>query len=83
MKKINEDDLIIIEVKANEGKNMLEVITEDNAIHYFPTYAFNFLLELMQEGRDTWDLMTYVDLLNEHMLASKIENMKLDDEEIT
>lgn len=81
MKKKNEDDLIIIEIKAEESKNMLKVTTDEDAVHYFPTYAFNFLLELMQEGRDTWDLMTYADLLNEHMLASKIENMKPGDEE--
>ena len=74
MRKINEDDLIIIEVKTNEDKNMLEVRTEDDAIHYFPTYAFEFLLELMQSCKDVSDVMEYADLLNKHMMTEDEED---------
>lgn len=68
MRKINKDDLIIIEMTKNEVKNMLEVRTEDDAIHYFPTYAFEFLLKLIQSCKDVSDVMEYADLLNKYIL---------------
>lgn len=74
MRKINEDDLIIIEVKTNEDKNMLEVMTEDNVVHYFPTYAFEFLLELIKSCKDVSDVMEYADLINKHIMTEDEED---------
>ena len=74
MRKINEDDLIIMELTDEESKNMIKVTTEDDAIHYFPTYAFEFLLELMQSCKDVSDVMEYADLLNKHMMTEDEED---------
>lgn len=64
-KQENRVIITSIEVKDN---NLLEVIDSTGRKEYFPDYAFSFLLDIMQECRESSDLMEYANLLNKYIL---------------